>query len=297
MSDLVTSRIRHQYQNILTHITLLTEVLSEATFHQKTSVHVIPTPEKDDIGSEEKQVIVEHFQGELAFAKYAAHLSKVKLNYSRVGLMSVRLPGCIVAHTKHEKEIRDRIWIINILKKEFDEYVQTHAGRTKDERFETMKDAVPDLVRKAFSRNILLAPKNVTHVSYAWSHSTSISKSQHRNVWDTRLENAVNSKRNHPDSADWEKAIHMERKALHNKNDTDYFKIKRPLRVVPIMNVKYTDHDEQKKKTTYVAHSPLLILNDTPKVSTLRNYHGHSRKKIEDKPVIERLHLYPCYTP
>jgi DNA replication terminus site-binding protein len=295
VSDVITSRIRHQYQNILSHIALLTRVLNEAILHELTSVHVIPNPQKDDIGSQDQHVILDHHDGELAFTKYAAHLLNVKLNHQRVGLMSVRLPGCIVAHTKDEKEIRDRIWIINKLKKEFDEYVQTHAGKKNDERFETMKKAVPDLVRKAFSRNILMAPKNVTHVSYAWSHSMSISKSLHRTVWDKRLEYAVNSKRNHPDSVDWEKAIHIERRSLRNKNDTDYFKIKRPLRVVPIMNVTYINDDEEKKKTTYVAHSPLLILNNIPEISTLKDYQGPSRKIIEAKPVIERLHLYPCY--
>ena len=197
--------------------------------------------------------------------------------------------------TKDEKEIRDRIWIINNLKNEFDDYVKIHAGKTKDERFETIKVAVPDLVRKAFSRKILLAPSGVTNASFSWSHSMSISKPQHRDVWDKRLEKALQSKLNHPDYDNWQTAVQMERKALLQKNDTDYFKIKRPLRVVPIMNVTYNNDDQEKKKTTYVAHSPLLIINNNPKVSSLKDYHGFSRKKNEENPVNDRLHLFPCY--
>jgi DNA replication terminus site-binding protein len=279
----------------MTHIQLLITLLSQSKIYKQSTVHELPSPEKEDIGAVYQDLKSIHLTGQDAFEKYSWHISNVKLNKNRVGLMSVRVPGCLIIETNEEQEIRERIEVINTLKKSFDDLIKHQGGKNKDERFEIVSQAVPDLVRKALSRQILVSPKYTSNVSYAWSNSTSISKPLHKDEWDKRLENAIAFKRNHPNAKNWQTAIEIERSTLRAITDTDFFKVKRPLRVVPIMNVKYLSEKVSgiQKKTTYIAHTPLLVINDLPKLSILKNYSGSTKKKlIQEHPVIERLHLY-----
>ncbi|WP_369812668.1 DNA replication terminus site-binding protein [Alkalimonas collagenimarina] len=75
--------------------------------------------------------------------------------------------------------------------------------------------------------------------------------------------------------------------------DSEYFRTVRPLRITPIVNLKYNrSQNGEFNKTTMIAHSPLIVLNDRPKLSPLKPYTGKRIKDAKAGPLIARLHLY-----
>lgn len=285
--------LRRDYAHLISHIKALHPLIHRSILHTGSRVFVQPLLSQDDIGNAFPDIVSTPLDGMGARNAYLDHMLDMTLKHEQTGQMAKRLPGYILLETPDEKEIIERIEVINTLKVNLDKYIQMHAGKTPDTRFDVVSHAIPHLVRKALSRRLLVAPNETFSVSFSWSHSSSRSKAQPKVYWEEKLERSRESKSAHVDKAAWNTMIDMEKQALMAANDVTHFRIVRPLRVNPIMNVKYEkDDDGAFKKTTMVAHSPLLCLNQMPKCFPLRNYHGESLKPAADEPVIERWHLY-----
>lgn len=285
--------LRLDYAHLRAHIKALHPLIHKGILNTESRVFTLPLLSQDDIGDAFPNITPTAVNNVLARNAYLDHTLDMTLQHEQTGQMAKRLPGYILLNTPDEAEILERIDVINSLKKNLDAYIQTHAGKTPDTRFEVVSKAIPNLVRKALSRRLLVAPTDTFSVSFSWSHSSSRSKAQPTAYWEEKLERSRMNKAAHIDEDAWNTMIDMEKKALMAANDATHFRIMRPLRVNPIINVKYDKEDDGIfKKTTMIAHSPLLLLNQEPKCFPLRPYQGASLKPAEDAPVIERWHLY-----
>lgn len=287
--------LRRDYAHLRSHIQALHPLIHNSILNPQSCVFTLPSLSQDDIGEAFPDITPTAVDAVMARHAYLDHSLDMTLQHDQTGQMAKRLPGYIVLNTPDEQEILERIEVINRLKTSLDTYIQTHAGKTPDTRFEVVSQAIPNLVRKALSRRLLVAPSDTFSVSFSWSHSSSRSKAQPRVYWEEKLERSRVAKAEHVDEEAWNTMIDMEKQALMAANDVSHFRVIRPLRVNPIINVKYAKDDEGAfKKTTMIAHSPLLILNQQPKCFPLRSYQGASLKPAADTPVIERWHLYKC---
>lgn len=289
----VIHKIRLDLMFLKDHINQVSEMLRSASLLPGSAVYTLPSLSEDDIAQDSTHVEPVVLTGQAAFNQFATHAVDFTLPEKHPGVMAHRLPGCLCFKTEHEKELRERIQVINRLKADFDQFIQRYAGNNADERFETVSHAVPFLIRKAVSRNMLVAPSNTFSISYSWSHSTSRSAIKPRSYWDEKLDRTLIAMQSDINAQGWAQAIAQEKRALANANDTELFQVIRPLRVTPICNIKYNRYaDGTHEKTTMIAHSPVLVFNDEPKLSTMKPYHGARLKKGDALPVIERLHLF-----
>ncbi|TQF66187.1 DNA replication terminus site-binding protein [Pseudoalteromonas luteoviolacea] len=289
----VIHKIRLDLRYIKDHINQVSEVLQSATLMSDSGVYTLPSLSGNDIAQELAHIEPVMLTGQAALYQFATHSINFILREKHPGVMAHRLPGCLCFKTEHESELRERITLVNRLKSEFDQFIQLHAGNNTDERFETVSQAVPFLIRKAAARNVLMAPSNTFSVSFSWSHSTSRSAVKPRSYWYEKLDRTLVATQSDVNAEGWAQAIAQEKRALANANDTELFQVIRPLRVTPINNIKFNRvADGTHRKTTMVAHSPILVFNDEPKISTMKPYHGARIKKREVEPIIERLHLY-----
>lgn len=293
----VIGKVRADLLFIKEHINALVDLLKESNVDPDSVVFQMPSLHKDDIGAGDTQIHPTPIMGDMAFTAFIEHIGQFSLEGEHPGVMAKRLPGYIVIRSHQAQEIVERIKIINKLKNDFHELVYRFAGKSPDERFETVSAAVPNIIRKAVVRQLLLAPDDVVGINLNWSRPSSYSKVEHRIFWEEKLDRTLLSKQPAVGEKDWETAIKMEKEALLQCNDTDHFRSIRPLRVNPILNIRYNRDDvtKQYEKTTLVAHSPLIILNQKPTMSYLKTYQGKSTKTRPVQPVIERLHLYPVY--
>lgn len=287
-------QLRKMHKHTMLHISELVEEMNEGSFHSASEVYRLPNRTEDDIGSDCESVTVEAVNHEQAIKAYFFHLKNVTVSPEQPGMMAKRLPGCMLLSHPDESSIRERIAVINGLKKDFDAFISAHA-KNRNQRFDLVSSAIPMLSRKAMSRQIMLAPTDTFFVAYTWVKPYSASKALSKKEWIDKLDGSLKQKSGISDVEQWQASIEIEKKALENYNTAEFFRMVRPVRVAPHMNVRYRRESDAKSHatTSYVAHSPLLVINNVPKVNPLQCYAGPSRGGQNNAPVIERLHLYP----
>ena len=169
-----------------------------------------------------------------------------------------------------------------------------------DVRFEIVSLALPDLIKKAAVRKILVAPEYCQRIGFTWKRFFSIRKKTPEQ-WDKYLENALKSKPKGCEQDKWEQAIAIERGIIRNNSDAPILTSRRPIRITPAMNIVMSEGNvvmskDEVKATTVVAHSPLWVFNQNPVIGTLGDFDANKvkRKTVERKEtlLIPRLHLY-----
>lgn len=286
-SDALTI-VRRDYFHILEHINLLVDCLKVGTV-SKAEVFALPYGELDDVGADEVMIKVSRLSGEDAFNKALSHLLDFELRHeNQAGVMAQRLPGVICIQHPDENDVRTRVVEINRLKKVFEQTILQLANHT-DTRFELVSTAVPNLIRKAFTRNIMVGKPSYSRIGFSWVRLYSQSKADTKENWVKKIELAKGAKKNSVDHDDWVKAIEMEKQQLMKANDAEMFRTIRPLRVTPMMNIR--DEDTARKQTTKIAHSPIWFINQDVTIGELNTYMGQAKADAA-APVVERLHLY-----
>ncbi|MBQ4839734.1 MULTISPECIES: DNA replication terminus site-binding protein [Pseudoalteromonas] len=289
----VIRKIRADLHYLQVHIGEALTLLKDAQLQPCSAVYELPRLTQENIAEHAPTILPNPLFNEQARQRFLHHALDFTLKGNHPGVMARRLPGCLCFSTPHDQELRERVAHVNQLKSEFDTFIQHHAGKNPDQRFELVSQAVPLLIRKAVSRNLLLAPQDTFSLSYSWSHSTSRSAIQPRQYWHEKLDRTLQSKLSDVNASNWVKMIEQEKKALANANDSEYFRTIRPLRITPIVNLKYNrGQNGEFNKTTMIAHSPVIVLNDRPKLSPLKPYTGKRIRDARAGPVIARLHLY-----
>jgi DNA replication terminus site-binding protein len=272
---------------IESHIRQLINTLEECD--HDSCVYEFPKLTQEDIGTTPDSIMLTQFTGQLAFQKAMLHIRDFKWLEGEPGQFGRRLAGTVVVHSKLGVEIIQRIKVINTLKDQFQQSILM-LHKSVDKRFELFKEALPGVSKKAITRHILLAPDGLTAINYSWAHKYS-GKTFTREELAQLITNSGKQVPAKVDAATWEIQIETELEALRNANHTNVFYQRRPLRVTPSAHM-YTEH--QSHSFTTVAHSPIIVVNQTPEISTFHNY-PHRSRESKAKPlmlVIPRRHIY-----
>ncbi len=280
--------VRREYWHLVEHIKLLIDCLKMGAV-TKAQLYALPYGELDDVGVDKVMIDVSPLSGDAAFEKALLHLLDFELRHeNQAGVMAQRLPGVICIRHPDEDELRRRVAEINRLKKAFERTILQLANHTNT-RFELVSNAVPNLIRKAFTRQIMIGEPGYARIGFSWVRLHSQSKAQNKQFWIDKLEQAKSANKNSAAHEDWVKAIDIENRQLMNANDAELFRIRRPLRITPMMNIR--DENKKSRQTTKIAHSPIWFINQDVTIGELGPYIGQAKADAL-APVVERLHLY-----
>jgi DNA replication terminus site-binding protein len=285
------------YANIQDRLTLLFDLIEEEAESINGVVYELPVPSNDDIGKTPEIIPVTKIDGNITTALTREHYFTHKLNAQRSGRILPRLPGVITIDHPNAKECMQRLFEINQCKDVFREIVK-QLSKDKNERFRIVSLALPDLVKLQVFRHILFTDTPVKSIGFSWANRSSMKRMTRDEVL-TTLEKATNYYHERQPLSDFAELVEKEHLGISQYPKNAEFIIRRPLRVAPMMNVRFY---EPKVKTlidhnspgNMVAHSPLMVFNPVEKVGMLKNYIKNVQDKAFDNiaPVIPRLHLY-----
>ncbi|OUX87121.1 MAG: hypothetical protein CBB95_09845 [Alteromonas sp. TMED35] len=281
--------IREDYFALLSHIDSLNLVLRGQQMLHAT-VYMLDVGKVQDVGIQHINLAPDVVTGRQAFERGLLHYSDHHLVDEQAGVMAKRLPGVIQLRVDDQQEICDRVNIINQRKDSLMQLVRD-VSPDKDVQFEVMKQAIPMGIRKAIGRHIHVIPKDeLKRLSFSFSNRVSMSKKASRDEWLKKLDNSEKYARSQLDSTAWSEQIDIERKALSTLPPSALLRQERPIRKTPIANVYF----HRRRKTTFVAHSPILVLDDNVELGGFRMYQGDSsgKRSAKKEPVVPRLHLY-----
>jgi DNA replication terminus site-binding protein len=285
------------YTNIQDRLALLFDLIEGEAKSVNGVVYELPVPSNDDIGKTPEIIPVAKIDGDITLRLTREHYFSHRLNIERSGRVLPRLPGVIAIEHPNAKECMQRLFEINQCKDEFREMVSLLSA-DKNERFRIVSLALPDLVKLQVFRHILFTDTPVKSIGFSWANRSSMKRMTRDEVL-TILEKANNYYRERQPLSDFAELVEKEHLGISNYPKTAEFIIRRPLRVAPMMNLRFyepkvkilTDHNSP---GNMVAHSPLIVFNHIPKVGKLKDYVKNDKDKAIDKvaPIIPRLHLY-----
>ncbi len=143
--------LRAGKMELATHITLLLQLLKNQAL--SATVYSLPLWDEDDLGKEPTEIEVDPYSGEVAITKALDHYLDFAVDPEQPGVFAKRLAGTLSVTCSQdvEKEIRDRVAIINELKNQFEKLILSISPK-RNIRFEAFKDALP-LVSKFSPRS------------------------------------------------------------------------------------------------------------------------------------------------
>ncbi len=295
------TQVQSSYRFLLDHIERFQQEIVDGARHIDARVYQFPQQTDDDIGVTPESISLTRQEGEQAFELAQSHLLDHLITERNHGRMIPRLAGHI--HIDHANPIEciQRIQCINQLKDDFGLLIQSLSS-DKDVRFEIVKEALPNLIKLAATRHILAENRPLSVVSYSWSHRFSSKKLNKQEV----LHKLFNTRRYSNNTVTineaWSSQVDDDITYIQSFPNGAQFIIKRPLKITPVVNIKYQESDlfidpKLKKSSTKIAHSPLYIFNNkTVKMQPFNDYvrseHIEGKKAVNLDLVIPRLHLY-----
>lgn len=214
---------------------------------------------------------------------------------------AVRLPGalCFEASSEQSALLHRQVTEINALKQRLEQIITVESGLESEERFEFVHTHLRGLITLNAYRTITLldAPDSVR---FGWANKHIIKNLTHQQLLE-KLERSLKAGRAVAPwtQQQWAEKVQEEIAAIHSLPAEARLKIKRPVKVQPIVR---TWNIQQQKQTQLACPSPLLVLcadkNQLPALGELPDYDAsqikHRYKPQAEKlfPIIPRLHLY-----
>jgi DNA replication terminus site-binding protein len=202
--------------------------------------------------------------------------------YKKSGLSSrvlKRHPGLLVA----------RIQQLNKAKAAFKECIL--AIDNNDARFEAVHNAIPNLITLAAYRKIHFEVNSPFSVRFTWMHKHATKTLTKKMALAMLEKSAGYSNPRMIDQLSWQTLVAQEQLRVASLGDKDKLRIRRPTRVSPQVNVRYTAQNRYHVS----AALPFILINPEPdvKLGTLSDYQkpqSHPRKREYDF-LVDRLYL------
>ena len=203
------------------------------------------------------------------------------------GKLLTRHPA-IVGIKGVDQHIESLILAINTEKQAFKQIVLSE--KTKDARFELVHNAIPNLITLAFYRQLYYEKRPTYSLRFTWMHKHSIQHLNVKQALDFLHKNQSQKPLITEDKAAWNVMVEKEKQRIINLSKDHKLRIRRPIRVSPQVNVRFSATDRYHVS----AALPFILFNaeQTEKVGQLRNYakKADARQK-KSRYLIERLFL------
>lgn len=284
--------LRSEYESLRYHIRLLTDMLEDLA--SSATVYQFPDHTQEDIGVEPSIIPIVKHTGKLAIEKALLHYTHFKTDQHQPGPFVHKLAGTLLIECSPavEQEIRGRVAAINRLKQNFEKLILS-LSPVPDVRFEKFKDALPNLCKLSITRQIPLAKAQIKRINYAWTN-----RKVGGNITRDALHKKIQTARMQPKPSDvmgdWLDCLDREEARVLSYPKSAIFIEIRQSRIAAMMKLHYPA-DHKPPETTLHAHSPLIILNDKPRISELKTYikpENTEPTEAKYELIIPRLSLY-----
>ncbi|MBH0062559.1 DNA replication terminus site-binding protein [Pseudoalteromonas sp. NZS71] len=281
-------QIRSQF-DLMNELTLsLIEELKECEF-SKAEYYQLPDVSSLDESKVPESILVSKITGVPA---QKAILNSFSDMYKKSGLSSrvlKRHPGLLVIKNADKHALNNRIAQVNKAKATFKECIL--AIDSNDARFEAVHNAIPNLITLAAYRKIHSESKSPFSVRFTWMHKHATKTLTKKMALEMLDKSASYRNPRMIDQQKWQSLVAQEQLRVASLGEKEKLRIRRPTRVSPQVNVRYTAQNRYHVS----AALPFILINPEPdvKLGILPDYQKpetHPRKREYDF-LVDRLYL------
>ncbi|TMO08181.1 DNA replication terminus site-binding protein [Pseudoalteromonas sp. S327] len=247
-----------------------------------------------DINSVDENIIpesipVKKLSGEIAHRAILNSFTDIYKKESLSSRVLKRHPGLLVLKNADVAALTSRIQQVNKAKAAFKECVL--AIDNNDARFEAVHNAVPNLITLAAYRKIHFQSESPFSVRFTWMHKHATKTLTKKMALEMLDKSAGYRNPRMIDQQKWQSLVAQEQMRVASLGEKEKLRIRRPTRVSPQVNVRYTAENRYHVS----AALPFILINPQPdvKLGTLPDYQkpeSHPRKKEYDF-LVDRLYL------
>ncbi|MCK8133606.1 DNA replication terminus site-binding protein [Pseudoalteromonas sp. 2CM28B] len=281
-------QIRSQFDLMNELISLLIDELRVCEY-SKAEYYQLP-----DINSVDENIIpesipVKKLTGEIAHRAILNSFTDIYKKESLSSRVLKRHPGLLVLKNADVAALTSRIQQVNKAKAAFKECVL--AIDNNDARFEAVHNAVPNLITLAAYRKIHFQSESPFSVRFTWMHKHATKTLTKKMALEMLDKSAGYRNPRMIDQQKWQSLVAQEQMRVASLGEKEKLRIRRPTRVSPQVNVRYTAENRYHVS----AALPFILINPQPdvKLGTLPDYQkpeSHPRKKEYDF-LVDRLYL------
>ena len=281
-------QIRSQF-DLMNELTLrLIEELKECEF-SKAEYYQLPDVSSFDESKVPESILVSKITGVPA---QKAILNSFSDMYKKSGLSSrvlKRHPGLLVIKNADKHALNNRIAQVNKAKATFKECIL--AIDSNDARFEAVHNAIPNLITLAAYRKIHSESESPFSVRFTWMHKHATKTLTKKMALEMLDKSASYRNPRMIDQQKWQSLVAQEQLRVASLGEKEKLRIRRPTRVSPQVNVRYTAQNRYHVS----AALPFILINPEPdvKLGILPDYQkpeAHPRKREYDF-LVDRLYL------
>ena len=281
-------QIRSQF-DLMNELTLrLIEELKECEF-SKAEYYQLPDVSSFDESKVPESILVSKITGVPA---QKAILNSFSDMYKKSGLSSrvlKRHPGLLVIKNADKQALNNRIAQVNKAKATFKECIL--AIDSNDARFEAVHNAIPNLITLAAYRKIHSESESPFSVRFTWMHKHATKTLTKKMALEMLDKSASYRNPRMIDQQKWQSLVAQEQLRVASLGEKEKLRIRRPTRVSPQVNVRYTAQNRYHVS----AALPFILINPEPdvKLGILPDYQKpdtHPRKREYDF-LVDRLYL------
>lgn len=282
----LVSEVTFAYKQLIHSTNLLSQTLLEAeVIHAQC--YKLPAVAGDMSDSSGWEFITpEAHTGFTALSMSVSAFSKFTPDYSHSAKYPFRLPGFIQLHPIHKEHITELVAYCNLQKQRIKNILNS-AKLNQGQKRELIQNICPNAITLQIYRLIKTSSAPVKRVGFTWCNKNSMQTIKK----DEFLIYLKGSKDNPPTGqtkAEWAPWVDKEIDLIKNKT-SDFVKVKRPLPIVPKLNVSFTDHT---KTIMFYGHLPVIVFTEEPiKITPLSSYIDKKSKKQLNDYLIKRLYV------
>ncbi len=281
-------QIRSQFDLVNELTQIFCDELKQLGFY-KAFFYELPDVEINDEKKVPNSIPVQQTKGEQA---HKLIINSFTDYFKKPGLSSrvlKRHPGLLVLKDVDKQHLTARIAQLNKAKADFKNCIL--AIDNSDARFEAVHNAVPNLITLAAYRKVHFETQSPYSVRFTWMHKHATKTLTKKMALAMLDKSAGYSNPRMIDQHSWQALVAQEQSRVASLGDSEKLRIRRPTRVSPQVNVRYTAQNRYHVS----AALPFILINPEPdvKFGTLTNYQkpeSHPRKRDYDF-LVDRLYL------
>ncbi|WP_286741486.1 DNA replication terminus site-binding protein [Pseudoalteromonas sp. UBA2102] len=281
-------QIRSQFDLMNELTSLLIDELRVCEY-SKAEYYQLPNINSVDESIIPESIPVKKLTGEIAHRAILNSFTDIYKKESLSSRVLKRHPGLLVLKNADVAALTSRIQQVNKAKAAFKECVL--AIDNNDARFEAVHNAVPNLITLAAYRKIHFQSESPFSVRFTWMHKHATKTLTKKMALEMLDKSAGYRNPRMIDQQKWQSLVAQEQMRVASLGEKEKLRIRRPTRVSPQVNVRYTAENRYHVS----AALPFILINPQPdvKLGTLPDYQkpeSHPRKKEYDF-LVDRLYL------
>ena len=281
-------QIRSQF-DLMNELTLLLVEELKACEYSKAEYYQLPNISSADENIVPESIITNRISGDSAHKSILNSFTDI---YKKDGLSSrvlKRHPGLLVIKNADKESLNNRIAQVNKAKADFKACIV--AIDNNDARFEAVHNAMPNLITLAAYRKIHSESDSPFSVRFTWMHKHATKTLTKKMALEMLDKSAGYRNPRMIDQQKWQSLVAQEQMRVASLGEKEKLRIRRPTRVSPQVNVRYTAQNRYHVS----AALPFILINPEPdvKLGILPDYQkpdAHPRKREYDF-LVDRLYL------